>query len=135
MTPTAVATQELIATQSPTKAQSLTPPGCVTLLTPLNGTEIPAMGKVTFSWNPMSGASSYVMNIILPSGVTVSFETKQTFRDQYMEAFSTGGSYQWKVTAIAQDKKRNEICSSQLATFSKPAGQPQPIQTDDGKKR
>lgn len=135
ITPELVVTQELTATETPTKAPSMTPLGCMTLLIPLDGTALPAMGKVTFSWSPMNGASFYVLNIILPSGVTVSFETKQTFRNQYMEAFSTGGSYQWKVTAIAQDRKRNEICSSQLATFSKPAGQPQPIQTDDRKKR
>ena len=136
MTPTLVVTQEPIATESPTKAPSQTPPSCVTLLTPLNGTEIPAMGKVTFSWSPMDEVTFYVLTIILPSGNTASFETKQTFRDQYMEAFSTGGSYQWKVTAIAQDRKRNEICSSELATFSKPASaQPPPIKNEDRKKK
>ena len=136
MTPTPFVTQELIATESPTKAPSLTPLGCVTLLTPLNGTEIPAMGKVTFSWSPMNEVTFYVLTIIQPSGNTVSFDTKQTFRDQYMEAFSMGGSYQWKVTAIVQDRKRNEICNSELATFSKPASaQPPPTGNEDRKKK
>ncbi len=136
MTPDLVVTQELIATESPTKAPSQTPLSCVALLTPLNSTEIPAIGKVTFSWSPMDGVTFYVLTIILPSGNTVSFDTKQTFRDQYMEAFSMGGSYHWKVTAIAQDRKRNEICSSELATFSKPASaQPPPIKNEDRKKK
>jgi hypothetical protein len=65
-------------------------------------------------------ATIYVLNIILPSGQTVSFETDQTFRGQYMEAFPAAGSYQWSVTAYTQDRKRNEICSSIVATFNKP---------------
>lgn len=114
-----VLTQKLIATETPTIAPSKTPPGCVTLLTPPNDAQIPAMGKVTFSWDPINKAPFYVLNIILPAGETVSFETKQTFRDQYMEAFPAAGNYQWRV--IAQDRKHNEICSSESAAFSKPA--------------
>jgi hypothetical protein len=137
MTQELVATQELLATQTPTKAPSETPQSCVTLLTPPNGAEIPAIGKVTFSWNPMNEAAFYVLNLVQPSGTTVSFETKQTFRGQYMEAFAAGGQYQWSVTVIAQDRKRHEICSSALFTFSKPASQPpqHPRQDDSKKKR
>ena len=136
LTPEPVVKVELTATESPTQVPSVTPPSCVTLLTPPNGAEIPAIGKVTFSWSPMDEVTLYVLTIILPSSNTVSFETKQTFRDQYMEAFSTGGSYQWKVTAIAQDRKRNEICSSELAEFSKPASTlPNQPENDDSKKK
>jgi hypothetical protein len=134
MTQELVVTEDLIATEAPTKAPSKTPLSCVTLLTPPNGAEIPAMGKVTFSWNPMNEATFYALNLMLPSGETVSFETKQTFREQYMEAFSAGGKYEWKV--IAQDRKRSEICSSALATFSKPAyEQPKQPRNDDRKKK
>ena len=127
-----VVTEEPIATKAPTKAPSKTPLSCVTLLTPPNGAEIPAIGKVTFSWNPMNEATFYVLNIMLPSGATVSFDTEQTFRGQYMEAFSAGGQYQWRV--IVQDRKRNEICSSELATFSKPTyNQPQQPRNNDSK--
>ena len=136
MTQELVVTVEPTATESPTQVPSTTPPSCVTLLTPHNGAEIPAIGKVTFSWSPMDEVTLYVLTIILPSSNTVSFETKQTFRDQYMEAFSTGGSYQWKVTAIAQDRKRNEICSSELATFNKPASTlPNQPTNEDSKKK
>lgn len=136
MTKEPVVTQEptATATEAPTIAPSKTPPSCVTLLTPPNGAEIPAIGKVTFSWNPLNEATFYALNIMLPSGETVSFETEQTFRDQYMEVFSAGGNYQWRV--IAQDRKRKEICSSELATFNKPASkQPNQPKNDDKKKK
>ena len=135
MTQELVVTEQPTAKKTPTTVPSKTPLGCVTLLTPPNDAEIPAMGKITFSWTPMSAESFYVLNIILPSGATASFETKQTFRDQYMEAFWTGGSYQWKVTVIAQDRKRSEICSSELYTFSKPASDPPPQTSNDDRKK
>jgi hypothetical protein len=123
-------------TKTPTQVPSRTPLGCLSLLTPLDGAEIPAAGKITFSWEPMPGAAFYVMNIILPSGISFSFETEQTFRDQYIEAFTPGGSYQWNVTAIGSDRKQTKICSSELATFSKPASAVPPQNNDDdGKKR
>jgi len=130
-----VVTVEPTATRSPTPVPSATPPSCTTLLTPPNGAELPAIGKVTFSWDPMPEALSYALNIVLPSGQTVSLETDQTFREQYMEVFSAAGQYQWQV--IAQDRKRQEICSSELATFSKPASNlpRQPSDEDKHKKR
>lgn len=123
-------------TKIPTQVPSRTPLACMSLLTPLDGAEIPAVGRITFSWNPMHGASYYVLNIILPSGVTISFETKETSRNQYMEAFSPGGNYQWNVTAIGPERKPTEICSSELAAFSKTASAPPPQNNnDDGKKK
>jgi len=114
-----ITTEEPILTEEPTKIPTLTPIACVTLLTPVNGIKIPPVGKVTFSWTPMDGAGKYVLNIILPSGEIVPFETDQTFYDRYMEAFVTGGEYQWQV--VAQGKDRSEICVSEAATFDKPA--------------
>ena len=132
MTQELVVMEALTATEAPTKVPSKTPLSCVTLLTPPNAAEIPAIGKVTFSWNPMNEAIFYSLNIMLPSGQTVAFETKEPLRKQYMEAFSEGGKYQWRV--IAQDRKRNEICSSALFTFSKSAyKQPKQTRHDDRK--
>ena len=131
-----VVTEEPTATSTevPTVAPSMTPPSCLSLLTPLNGAELPAVGKVTFSWSPMNEAIFYALNIMLPSGETVSFETKQPLREQYMEAFSSGGNYQWRV--IAEDRKRKELCSSEFATFSKIAyKQPKQPGKDDKKKK
>ena len=114
-----VITEEPAATEPPTEVPTESPLACVTLLTPINGVEIPPVSKVTFSWTPMDEAGNYVLNIILPSGDIVPFETDQTFRDRYMEAFVAGGEYQWKV--IAQGTDGSEICVSEIFTFYKPA--------------
>jgi len=114
-----VVTDEPIATELPAEAPTNAPIACVTLLTPVNGVDIPPVGKVTFSWTPMNEAGNYVLNIILPSGDIVPFETDQIFYDRYMEAFVAGGEYQWQV--IAQGKDGSEICVSEIATFDKPA--------------
>jgi hypothetical protein len=124
----APATQEPVATEAPTAAELLTEPPteipteppltCVTLLTPENGADIPSVGKVTFSWTPLDEAGSYILNIILPSGEMVLFETDQATHDRYMEAFVAGGEYQWQV--IAQGPDGSEICVSEVATFDKP---------------
>ena len=107
-------TSKLATIPSPTSTLA-----CVILLAPVKGADLPLTGKVTFSWTPMNEAESYVLNIILPSGETISFETDQTFRDRYMEAFVAGGEYQWQV--IAQDKNGSEVCVSEVSTFDKPA--------------
>ena len=135
MAPAFTATREPVGTNTPTITPSSTPTSCPTLLTPLNDAEIPALGKVTFAWEPVDRATIYVLNIIQPSGQTTSFETKQTSRGQYMEAFPAGGSYRWSVTAYTQDQKRSEICRSILAKFTKPFyDQPQQPGSDPRKK-
>ncbi len=126
-----VITEEPIVTEKPTETPIETPIACLTLLTPVNGVEIPPVGKVTFSWTEIGEAEKYILNIILPSGDIVPFETNQTFYDRYMEAFSTGGEYQWQV--IAQDKDGSEICVSDVAKFDKSAYQPpQSNNSNDG---
>ena len=116
-----ITTEEPIVTEEPTETPTESPIACVTLLSPVNGVEIPPIGKVTFSWTAIDEAGKYVLNIILPSGDIVPFETDQTFHDQYMEAFSIGGEYQWQV--IAQGKNGSEICASEFAVFNKSAYQ------------
>jgi hypothetical protein len=122
MTQEPVVTEELVAfvaTELPTEMPTEPPLACITLLKPENGTDLPVTGKVTFSWAPINEAESYVISFILPSGSTVSFETNQTFRDRYMEAFVSGGEYQWWVTA--RGKEGNDICVSEVSTFDKSA--------------
>ena len=117
-----VITEEPIATEEPTEIPTETPIACVTLLTPVNGVEIPPVGKTTFSWTALDEAGKYVLNIILPTGDIVPFETNQTIYDRYMEAFVFGGEYQWQV--IAQGIDGNEICVSEVAKFEKSAYNP-----------
>jgi hypothetical protein len=113
-----ITTEEPIVTEEPTE----TPIACVTLLSPVNGEEIPPVGKVTFSWTALDEAGKYVLNIILPSGDIVPFETDQTVYDRYMEAFTFGGEYQWQVVAKGVDG--SEICVSEVAKFDKSAYNP-----------
>lgn len=131
-TPGFTVTLEPTATKLPTITPTQTAMSCVTLLSPANEIEIPAIGKITFAWEAMRNATFYVLNITLPSGVIVSWETDQTSRDQYMEAFPAGGEYQWNV--VVQDRKKSEICSSEVATFSK-AVYYAPRPTEDNRKR
>lgn len=112
-----ITTEEPVVTEEPTEAPTETPIACVTLLSPVDGVEIPPVGKVTFSWTAMDEAGKYVLNIILPTGDTVPFETDQTVYDRYMEAFTFGGEYQWQV--VAQRIDGSEICISDIAKFDK----------------
>jgi hypothetical protein len=112
-------TEEPVPTEASAEVLTEPPLACVTLLTPINGADIPPVGKVTFSWTPMDEAGKYVLNITLPSGEIAPFETDRTFRDCYMEAFVAGGEYQWQV--VAEDADGSEICISEMATFDKPA--------------
>ena len=129
-----ITTEEPIVTEEPTEAPTETPIACVTLLSPVNGVEIPPVGKVTFSWTALDEAGKYILNIILPTGDIVPFETDQTVYDRYMEAFVFGGEYQWQV--IAQDINGSEICVSEVAKFDKsaytPPQQPKDTGNDDG---
>jgi hypothetical protein len=112
-----VVTEKSAATEPPMKAPIEPLPACVTLLTPINGVEIPPAGKATFSWTALDEAEKYVLNIIFPSGEIVSIETDQTFRDRYMESFIAGGEYQWQV--VVQGANESEICVSDVAAFNK----------------
>ena len=116
--PAVVVTEEPVATVTPTAAPTETALACVVLLAPENGADLPVTGKVTFSWTPTDGAEGYVLNFILPSGQTVSFETDQTTRNRYMEAFVAGGEYQWQVVAYSADG--SELCVSEVFVFDKP---------------
>jgi hypothetical protein len=130
-TPEPLATEKPTPTVQPTETPTETPIACVTLLSPESGVEIPPIGKVTFSWTPVDGADIYVLNIILPSGNVVPFETDQAFHDRYMEAFAAGGEYQWQV--IVQDTDGSQICVSEVAKFDKPAYVPPKIGDNDEK--
>ena len=118
------AVEESLPIEPPTEAlvvepvETEDPITCVTLLTPLNGADIPAVGKATFTWTPLDEANAYALNIILPTGETVTFETNEATHDRYMEAFTQGGTYQWNVTALGVDG--SQICVSEVFAFEKP---------------
>jgi len=107
-TPTATATSTPTATQTPS----------FRLLTPEDGAVLPAIGKVTFSWESMPEAVNYEFTIILPTGQPAPFQTPNTFRDQYIEVFRLGGKYTWQVTAF--DINGTVLFSTEPFTFKKP---------------
>ena len=119
-TPTSTPTETPIPTEIP----------CFHLLSPENGTKLNPIGKVTFAWEAMQGAISYKLEIIFPSAQSVFFETNNTSRDQYLEAFSMGGTYQWKVTAF--DATGKIICFAESFAFEKPEYNPPPQNQNNG---
>jgi hypothetical protein len=94
-------------------------PTCTKLISPENGSNVPAVGKVTFAWEPVVDADSYLLNFTLPNGTIVTFETDETTKDRYMEAFGISGEFEWNVAAL--DVNGNEICISETVLFKKPA--------------
>lgn len=117
---------ETPATEAPTESEAPPPtevpateePFCFQLLTPENEAVLPNVGKITFSWEPISGADRYLLEISLPNGTVVPFETQLTYRDQYIEAITLGGTFTWQVTAL--DAYGILICSTESFTFEKP---------------
>ncbi len=117
-------------TSTPTQTPTPTEIPCFRLLSPENGAKLNPIGKVTFSWETMQGAITYKIEITLPSSQSVFFETNDTSRDQYIEAFSMGGIYQWKVTAF--NANGEVICSTEPFTFEKPEYNPPPQNQNNG---
>lgn len=128
--PTATGTPEptATATATPTPTETATPTEipCFKLLTPEDGAKLNPVGRVTFSWEPMPGAASYRLEITLPTGQVVSFDTTGLSRGQYLEAIKVGGQFQWRVAAL--DSTGAVICSAGPFTFEKP-------EAGDGKKK
>ncbi len=117
-------------TLSPTSAPTATEPSCSSLSGPSNGSEIPATGKVIFSWTSLSTAGSYELFIVSAGGATNSFRTFETIHSRFMESLPVGGTYSWYVNAL--DPTGNVLCASETFTFSKaaaPTSTPQPTDT------
>ena len=115
--------------EEPASTATFTPehPDCVELLTPLDKVELPAEGKVTFTWTALDEAELYILNFIFPDGLALEFETAETSKNRYMEAFSMhpaytqSGEHQWNVSAL--NAAGEEICSSDFFIFTKPQTQ------------
>ena len=117
-TPTATATST--ATSTPTATPTFTPEPliCSQPLTPEDGAELPYIGKAIFSWTEIEDAKEYILEITMPSGNIVTFESDKTEIARYMEAFEQGGEYQWSI--ISQNAAGEDICESNIFTFTKP---------------
>jgi hypothetical protein len=116
-TPTFTATPSSTATNTPTSTPTQTPIPCFKLLIPENGVVLPAIGKMTFTWEPVQGAEKYLIEFTLPTGNPVPFESFEPNLTRYLESFPVGGEYQWQVTAL--DDSGNMICISDPFIFQR----------------
>ena len=91
-TPTATYTQppsdnNQPSTSTHTPTPTLTPtPLCLQLIEPLEGAQLPAIGKVTFSWQSAIAVDSYILEFSTPSGDTITFTTTETVLIRYIES-------------------------------------------------
>jgi hypothetical protein len=99
-----------------------TPPsisdGCVSLLTPANGSDFPGPAKVDFTWTEYPNAYKYFITFKPPYTPAYSFLAWSPLHTRYVESFAAGGTYQWWVTV--KDRNNNDICTSQAFNFTKP---------------
>jgi hypothetical protein len=65
----------------------------------------------------MPRATRYELNITLPNGQSIVFETSTTTRDQYLESLRMGGTYDWEVRAI--DEEGRVLCKAGPRAFEK----------------
>jgi hypothetical protein len=97
---------------------SPTPGGCVTLLTPPDGTNFPTPARVDFTWTEYPGAYKYIITFKPPSSPAFTFLAWKPIHTRYIESFTAGGTYKWWVTV--KDQHVKDICTSQVFTFTKP---------------
>jgi hypothetical protein len=103
----------------------------MTLLTPANGIEFGPSGKMDYTWQGLSGASSYRVVIEWPTKEITNFDVQKPHLIRYLESIPNAGQYQWYV--IALDSTAGQICQSSAFTFSKTVGIPeQPTQPSGG---
>ncbi|HTX93139.1 MAG TPA: FecR family protein [Anaerolineales bacterium] len=95
-----------------------TPGGCVTLLTPPDGTNFPDPQKVDFTWTAYPGAYKYIITFKPPKTPAYTFLAWTPIHTRFVESFTAGGTYQWWVTV--KDKSLKDICTSGKFAFTKP---------------
>ena len=116
-TPTAPATLTATPTATSTPAPTATEKTCLALISPPNEEWIRAYGNQTFEWEPWPGALSYLLQISVPNGWTMSVDLQKTSQSRYMQSLPAEGTYVWKVTAL--DANGEPICCSAPFTFRK----------------
>jgi tetratricopeptide (TPR) repeat protein len=114
--PTPVVTQTPTPTNTPIPAD--TPIPCsFTLLNPEDrmAVELPAAGRTTFEWTAQLGGASYRLEIDVPIGEVLVYETEETSHTVY-NAYLLWGGY-WRVVAL--DAGGEEMCVAGPWTLTK----------------
>ena len=109
----------LTATQIPSPTITETPkPSCLRLFEPPNGASLPSIGKQTFEWEPLAGATKYLLEINAPGYRKQTFESEQPSLYRWLNTIPWAGDYSWQVTAL--DASGQVICVSGPFNFTKP---------------
>ena len=113
----AIVEEEPIPANTPTE----TPVPCFSLILPEDEAELIVLGRQEFKWEEQLGASSYELEIIIPTypeGTPVLYKTENLSFAIYLENFRWGGEYLWKVTAFNMNEEI--ICITEFNRFIKP---------------
>jgi hypothetical protein len=107
-------------TLAPSATITETPtPSCLRLIEPQNGASLKSIGKQTFKWEPLSGASKYILAINPPPGhFQQTFESVDPSLYRWLNTIPWAGDYSWQVTAF--DKDGEVLCVSGPFAFTKP---------------
>ncbi|MBC7876218.1 MAG: FecR domain-containing protein [Anaerolineales bacterium] len=100
---------------------------CFQIIQPANGSSLPGMGRIAFEWETQPGAQKYIVTFTDQNGYRGIIETTETSMEKFIEILPNGGDYSWAVTSYGEDG--NEICTTESASFSKPASEPTPKPT------
>ena len=98
---------------------------CFKVIYPLDKTDLPHDGPVTFQWENQPGAVQYLVTYDYPDGTNVPFQTSETELTRYMDTMESGGNYLWDVIALGDSG--NEICRATGQSFTKPSSSPQDL--------
>ena len=116
-------------TPTPTQTPTATEAPCFKLISPENGAELAAIGRVPFAWQEQAGATGYRLEITFPNGTNEDFETEDTRFEMYLASLPAGGRYNWKVTAL--DKAGEASYVAGPLAFDKPELPPTARPTKD----
>jgi hypothetical protein len=123
--PAPTATITLTPNPSPTSTEAPSPtltetptPSCLRLLNPSNGANLPSLGKQTFEWEPLAGATKYVLQINAPGNRKQTFESEQPSLYRWLNTIPWAGDYSWQV--IALDAEGQVLCDTGPFGFTKP---------------
>jgi hypothetical protein len=115
----------LTDTPFPSPSSTATPtPICFHLLNPSDGSLIAEVGKIKFEWEPHSGAQKYLLEITVPDGHMLAFETYNASVERYLITLPWEGIYTWQVAAM--NPQGGVICIVGPLRFSKPKFEPSP---------
>lgn len=92
---------------------------CFHLLSPADGSELPASGEVNFTWEEQPNRLKFIFSLISPSGNELDSKIFTNSYSRNMEEHPAEGSYLWFVTAY--DSNYQTICTAGPWTFTKPA--------------